>query len=1032
MARIRIIKLFLAVMLTVIIPGKTFGTNTLYVQDAAAGPGKSVTVSVGVNNSDTFSALQFDLVFPSVLTWTTDAVRLTSRAQGHSFSASLIEPGRLRIVAWSFANASFTGSSGAVVEIDFKTGDAPGGYPITLGNATLGGASGNILSGTTSGTFTLQSPSISLSSTLISWGRVPILSESFQTLTITNTGNLDLNVSKLDFADIRFTTPVTVPFTLSAGTSIQISIRFYSAVKGTISSRLIINSNDPSGTKNCDLSGVAFAVNEIHIGTATGRSGYEVTLPVTINNMEPMTAFQIKIKLPVNARFVRGSESLSLSRKIDHILVADTTRGILTIVAYSPANKSFLLNEGEVLTFKLFTEGQGGRYALEYQEPVISGTDGQNSLSATYSGWVEIAAPVLSVSTSVLDFGNVSSLETNSKDLVIYNNGNDNLIVTQISVGDNAFKHNATLPFTLTPGQNKVIAITFGATDGLSHQATLRIRSNDTPRDPTDVTLKAKSFFPNELRIPDMTAVTGMLDTLYLELFNQLQSSGFQFDIEFPAGTLPSPASVFLTNRKADHMFIASALTETKLRVLSYSFSLKPFSGASGYVLGIPFRVTATTEGTYPITISGVEISDLAGKSIVTGSKSGNILISYLSQSITLTAGWNIISFAVQPPDMSLKNMLSPLIADGTLLKVQDEKGAAIEKLPEPIGWINNIGTMKLPEGYKIKVTTGSARTFSGLPVTLPYTISLDAGWNIIGYPLLTAQPALNAFSQLVSSGTLLKAQDEKGNAIEKLPDPIGWIDNIKTLSQGKGYKVKVSAASSLLLNNASKGLSDYETVNTESPVHFSKVWNGNGLDQMNIYITNPTHEGKRVEAGDEIAVFDGVSCVGTVVIDDPQREYFMITASLDDPVTNERDGFIPGNKLELRLWDGKSGEEKVAGQTEFSKGYDKLFIKSGTTVLSANFEGDAGTLPADAYPNPSAEKTTFTFRLEKEAVISLEIYDMRGETVKTLVNEKMPEGRHSVEWDNESDGGAKVKPGIYFYRLKMNEFVVTKKLIII
>jgi hypothetical protein len=157
-----------------------------------------------------------------------------------------------------------------------------------------------------------------------------------------------------------------------------------------------------------------------------------------------------------------------------------------------------------------------------------------------------------------------------------------------------------------------------------------------------------------------------------------------------------------------------------------------------------------------------------------------------------------------------------------------------------------------------------------------------------------------------------------------------------------------------------------------------------------------------------------------------------MITASLDDPVTNERDGFIPGNKLELRLWDGKSGEEKVAGQTEFSKGYDKLFIKSGTTVLSANFEGDAGTLPADAYPNPSAEKTTFTFRLEKEAVISLEIYDMRGETVKTLVNEKMPEGRHSVEWDNESDGGSKVKPGIYFYKLKMNEFVVIKKLIII
>jgi hypothetical protein len=381
---------------------------------------------------------------------------------------------------------------------------------------------------------------------------------------------------------------------------------------------------------------------------------------------------------------------------------------------------------------------------------------------------------------------------------------------------------------------------------------------------------------------------------------------------------------------------------------------------------------------------------------------------------------------------MSLKTILNPVLAVGDLIKVQDEKGNAIEKLPDPIGWVNNIGQMIVSEGYKIKVKADVTQSYTGLPAKLPYTVTLDAGWNIIGFPLIGYQAAMTTFGPLMTEGSLVKVQDERGNAIEKLPDPIGWIDNIVSLSSGNGYKVKTSVNTSLVISAAGKG----ELVTAEQASiqqgHFRKSFTGNGLDHMNIYITNPTLEGKRIEAGDEIGVFDGDFCVGAMAIDDPQREYFMITASLDDPVTNERDGFIPGNKLELRLWDGKSGEEKVAGQTEFSKGYDKLFTKSGTTVLSANFEGDPGIFPADAYPNPSTEKTTFTFRLEKEAVIRLEIYDMRGETVKTLVNEKMPEGRHSVEWDNESDGGAKVKPGIYFYKLKMNEFVVIKKLIII
>ncbi|MFZ4707914.1 MAG: hypothetical protein ACOYMF_18075, partial [Bacteroidales bacterium] len=173
-----------------------------------------------------------------------------------------------------------------------------------------------------------------------------------------------------------------------------------------------------------------------------------------------------------------------------------------------------------------------------------------------------------------------------------------------------------------------------------------------------------------------------------------------------------------------------------------------------------------------------------------------------ITQDISLSAGWNIMSFAAQPSDMSLKSIVTPLITAGTLTKIQNEKGNAIEKLPAPIGWVDNIGQMKASEGYKVKVTGNTTLSVTGLPVTLPYTITLDAGWNIIGYPSMTSQAALTTFDPLITAATLLKVQDEAGNAIEKLPAPIGWIDNIHNLSQGNGYKVKTSINTSLTINN--------------------------------------------------------------------------------------------------------------------------------------------------------------------------------------------------------------------------------------
>lgn len=77
-------------------------------------------------------------------------------------------------------------------------------------------------------------------------------------------------------------------------------------------------------------------------------------------------------------------------------------------------------------------------------------------------------------------------------------------------------------------------------------------------------------------------------------------------------------------------------------------------------------------------------------------------------------------------------------------------------------------------------------------------------------------------------------------------------------------------------------------------------------------------------------------------------------------------------------------------------------------------------------YPNPFNGYTTITFSLEKEGEVSLEIFDIKGRLVETLINESMRSGQYNLSWNPVN-----VTSGVYFYRLKTEGFTKTKKLIL-
>jgi hypothetical protein len=81
-------------------------------------------------------------------------------------------------------------------------------------------------------------------------------------------------------------------------------------------------------------------------------------------------------------------------------------------------------------------------------------------------------------------------------------------------------------------------------------------------------------------------------------------------------------------------------------------------------------------------------------------------------------------------------------------------------------------------------------------------------------------------------------------------------------------------------------------------------------------------------------------------------------------------------------------------------------------------------------FPNPFNNKTILQFDLPHTSDVSLVIYNLLGERVKTLLEEKKQAGTYRVEWDGTEHSGNSVSSGIYLYRLQAGNYSQTKRLL--
>jgi hypothetical protein len=83
-------------------------------------------------------------------------------------------------------------------------------------------------------------------------------------------------------------------------------------------------------------------------------------------------------------------------------------------------------------------------------------------------------------------------------------------------------------------------------------------------------------------------------------------------------------------------------------------------------------------------------------------------------------------------------------------------------------------------------------------------------------------------------------------------------------------------------------------------------------------------------------------------------------------------------------------------------------------------------------HPNPFNPTTEIRFSIPSTSRVSLDVFNVTGQRIVTLVDEILAAGQHSVVWDGRDTDGNSVSSGIYFYRIVSGEFAATRKMVLL
>jgi flagellar hook assembly protein FlgD len=106
--------------------------------------------------------------------------------------------------------------------------------------------------------------------------------------------------------------------------------------------------------------------------------------------------------------------------------------------------------------------------------------------------------------------------------------------------------------------------------------------------------------------------------------------------------------------------------------------------------------------------------------------------------------------------------------------------------------------------------------------------------------------------------------------------------------------------------------------------------------------------------------------------------------------------------------------------------------IDATVDVRTANTEIPDHSSLAENWPNPFNPETSISYELSGNSNVSLTVFNLLGQRIRTLIDGYQFAGNHSLIWNGKDDSGIPAPSGLYIYTLQADDFVVSKRMTLI
>lgn len=336
-----------------------------------------------------------------------------------------------------------------------------------------------------------------------------------------------------------------------------------------------------------------------------------------------------------------------------------------------------------------------------------------------------------------------------------------------------------------------------------------------------------------------------------------------------------------------------------------------------------------------------------------------------------------------------------------------------------------------------------------------PFEIDLAEGWNIFGNPF---NFSISLDSLVLSTGTSLRNYADFKN--DEFGKPSAQIE------PWEAYFIKVPQSMKLFVHPGIPAPGQVSTINTKSDTpdplwsvqikakHGFQRDDHNFIGNLTAGLSEQQYSQEEPPAIEQKfrSYFARAAALLSIDyreenVDGASWQYVLEHLEKDVPltVTFENVDSVPVI-YDLILFDAETGKRQ---DLRFDKSYlfvphsdastnKKLSILMGSSdyireqeeILKAQVDS-YGLEPN--FPNPLREQTTIIFRLPEEALVNLEIYNLLGQQITTLIDQKSHQtGAYTIQWDGTDNVGKRVPSGIYFYKFEAGLYRETRKMVVI